>query len=181
LRIANLHGDTEEKQIRHLLLHTCHIRPVDVLLISSYQEIDTTRTMDVGLHNMEDGLWGWVFLHGVVVDERPMEVYPISSICGATRVLDVSGWTELDADIRVEHWSILASLPMSPPPQQLFEGQVDLFGQHMLMFGRESHEPPGMSFISCHTRTNSFFTEIPPFFSSLHLSQAEDLPLERVI
>jgi hypothetical protein len=91
LRIACLHGDTSMTAFLLMLSQRYSIDLEDVLLVSSYAELDQSLTVDLGLRYAEDALWLWVVLQGAIVDGRLLDVYPLNALKGAGQTLDLSG------------------------------------------------------------------------------------------
>jgi hypothetical protein len=80
IRICNLHGSASCAAIFNVLQDIAQIS--DIVVFSFYDEVDTTLTLDIGLRYVEDALSMWALLHGVIVDQRPLDVYPIETILG---------------------------------------------------------------------------------------------------
>jgi hypothetical protein len=83
LRIANIDGDSTIDAILGLLEE---LSVVDIVLYCSYSEVDTTRTVDLGLRYAEDALCIWSTLHGYKFGGRIIEAYPLSRMVGKATV-----------------------------------------------------------------------------------------------
>ena len=127
VRIANLYGETRYESVVDMLVNACHIRAVDILLLCPYLEVDTTLTLDIGLRYFEDAMWVWSMLHGVMVDERCLEVYPLLSMKGRTIIHDVSEWREREAGARLARWDTLSHCEDTAPPSEFFSEHLDKF------------------------------------------------------
>jgi hypothetical protein len=90
LRIAGLHGEATPSTLLSALHEHFSVPPRNVLVYCSYQELDTSRTIDIGLRYCEDALWLWCLLHGANADNRLLEVYPLTSMRGRGIMLDAS-------------------------------------------------------------------------------------------
>jgi hypothetical protein len=80
VRVCNLHGSMSCSALFNILQDIAQI--TDIVVFSLYDEVDTTLTLDIGLRYVEDALSTWALLHGVIVDQRPLDVYPIKMILG---------------------------------------------------------------------------------------------------
>jgi hypothetical protein len=90
LRIAGLHGSTSIGLFLSMLSTRYSVYLNNILLICSYQELDLSRTVDLGLRYAEDALWLWVVLHGSRVDDHLLEVYPLKALRGAGSTVESS-------------------------------------------------------------------------------------------
>jgi hypothetical protein len=90
LRIAHLHGEVTLSTLLSILHERFFVPPQNVLVLCSYQELDTSRTIDLGLRYCEDALWLWCLLHGANADNHLLEVYPLKSMRGRGFMLDPS-------------------------------------------------------------------------------------------
>ncbi|PVF91791.1 hypothetical protein CPB86DRAFT_820202 [Serendipita vermifera] len=87
LRVACLHADARPAKFLSVLSERFSIGLGDVLLVSSYQEVDLSQTIDLGLRYAEDALWIWFLLHGIRVDDHLLEVYPLIAMKGSGMIL----------------------------------------------------------------------------------------------
>jgi hypothetical protein len=74
VRISGLHGDIAVDHFAAMLHQTLDILPHEIVLYSTFNEVDTTRTIELGLRYCEDAFHIRVLLHGVEVDDRLLEV-----------------------------------------------------------------------------------------------------------
>jgi len=89
LRIAQLHGDVQAEALLDMLCDEFEMEKSDIVLVCSYTELDSTCTVDLGLRYSEDAMWIWCLLHGVQVDDRYLNVYPLGSMRGTVMGIDV--------------------------------------------------------------------------------------------
>ncbi len=87
IRITELHGDTSVQAVIKLLTVHCHVSLANILIFATYNEFDTTRTVDIGMRYSEDVMAVWALLHGVEVDGRCLIVYPLSAMRGRGVIL----------------------------------------------------------------------------------------------
>ncbi|KAG8823082.1 hypothetical protein FRC19_004641 [Serendipita sp. 401] len=74
IRISCLDGDVTAEQLFAMLHCILKIVPSDIMLFSAYREVDTTHSFDLGFRFAEDALYARAILHGVMVDDRLLEV-----------------------------------------------------------------------------------------------------------
>jgi hypothetical protein len=74
VRISGIHGDASERDIFALLAQIFDIRSHEIVLFASYAEVDTTRSVELGLRFCEDAFHICLGLHGTSVDDRFLEV-----------------------------------------------------------------------------------------------------------
>jgi hypothetical protein len=89
LRIAQLHGDVQVEALLDVLCNQVEMKKSDIILFCSYTELDSTRTVDLGLWYSEDAIWIWCLLHGVQVDDHYLNVYPLGSMKGSVTAIDI--------------------------------------------------------------------------------------------
>lgn len=74
VRFGMLHGDVLPEHLLAMLGQILDIRHYDVVVYASYQEIDSTQTIELGFRYCEDALYCRALLHGVLADDRYLEV-----------------------------------------------------------------------------------------------------------
>jgi hypothetical protein len=80
VRVANLDGGTRTEDVLSIISQL--LPTADVIAFAFYSEVDTTNTLDVGMRCAEDALFLWLCLHGVMLGDRILEVYPITCMVG---------------------------------------------------------------------------------------------------
>jgi hypothetical protein len=81
VRVANLDGSTRAEDVLSTILQL--LPTADIIVFAFYSEVDTTNTLDVGMRCAEDALFLWLCLHGVMLGDRILEVYPITCLVGS--------------------------------------------------------------------------------------------------
>jgi len=82
IRISGLHGDVTSDHVFQVLYRLLRIHSHEVVIFSSYLEVDTTRTVEFGMRFCEDTLYIRALLHGVKADGRFLDVQFLSSMSG---------------------------------------------------------------------------------------------------
>jgi hypothetical protein len=82
IRISGLHGDVTTDHVFHVLHRLLCIHYHEVVIFSSYLEVDTTRTVEFGMRFCEDALYIRGLLHAVKADGRFIDVQFLSSMSG---------------------------------------------------------------------------------------------------
>jgi hypothetical protein len=82
IRISGLHGDVTSDHVFHILHRLLRIHYHEVVIFSSYLEVDTTRTVELGMRFCEDALYIRGLLHGVKADGRFLDIQFLSSMSG---------------------------------------------------------------------------------------------------
>jgi hypothetical protein len=80
VRVANLDGSTRAEDVLSIILQL--LPTADIIAFAFYSEVDTTNTLDIGMRCAEDALFLWLCLHGVMLGDRFLEVYPITCMVG---------------------------------------------------------------------------------------------------
>jgi hypothetical protein len=87
IRIGGIHGDASDESIFTMLNHVLDILSHEVVIFSSYREVDTSSTVELGMRYCEDALHIRAYLHGVEVDDRLLEVQFLHAMSGQVQAL----------------------------------------------------------------------------------------------
>jgi len=82
IRISGFHGDVTSDHVFGVLHRLLCIHYHEVVIFSSYCEVDTTRTVEFGMRFCKDALYIRGLLHGVKADGRFLDVQFLSSMSG---------------------------------------------------------------------------------------------------
>lgn len=85
IRLSNFHGETRSEDVWELIQAEASVG--DVVVMSSYHEVDTTMTFNLGFRYAEDALCVWSAFLGVLYRDRLLEARPVKAILGKCRVL----------------------------------------------------------------------------------------------
>jgi hypothetical protein len=88
IRISGLHGDVTSDHVFRVLHRFLRIHYHEVVVFSSYLEVDTTRTMEFGMRFCEDALYIRGLFHAVQADGRFLDVQFLSSMSGKIHAVE---------------------------------------------------------------------------------------------
>jgi len=74
VRFSRLHGDVRPEHLLAMLGAVMDILPYDIVVYTNFWEVDSTQTIELGFRYCEDALYCRGLLHGVLVDDRYLEV-----------------------------------------------------------------------------------------------------------
>jgi hypothetical protein len=136
IRISRLHDRASLDTVLDMLRDHCAISRNDVHLGETYQELDLTRTVDLGLWYPEDALWIWLTLHGVRVDECCIEVHPLCKLHKPTKL--VQSISKRSHEERLKKARAIAELREIWPKKGSFEEDI----AHVLdkLSSRQEHD-----------------------------------------
>jgi hypothetical protein len=124
IRISRLHDQATLATVLDMLKDHCAILPDDVDLRETYQELDLTRTVDLGLRYPEDALWIWHTLHGVHVDDGCIEVHPLSKLHKPIRTSPVKPTSKRSLEERLKRAHAIAESHEVWPKNGSFEEDI---------------------------------------------------------
>jgi hypothetical protein len=124
IRISRLHDQASLITVLDMLKDHCAVLPDDVDVGETYQELDLTRTVDLGLRYPEDALWIWHTLHGVRVDDGCMEVHPLCKLHKPKRTNPVQSTSKRSHEERLKRAHAIAESREVWPKNGSFEEDI---------------------------------------------------------
>ncbi|PVF91684.1 hypothetical protein CPB86DRAFT_820286 [Serendipita vermifera] len=110
LRFTGLHGDASRDVLLSMLVRQYNIRLEDIIVVITQQELDCSKTIDLGLRYAEDALWLWCLLHGTMADGCHIEVYPLKALKGHGKVLELPTPTFRPGRVRAQRLQALLTV-----------------------------------------------------------------------
>ncbi|KAG8824501.1 hypothetical protein FRC17_009081 [Serendipita sp. 399] len=169
IRLSGVHGDVQTTTVLAMLESTLGIPQHFIVILSSSQEVDTTRSFELGLRYCEDALLISLLLHGVEVDERLLEVQFLYAM---SKKVDVIMLPE-DATLRSPRerlkqiWALLHQPGIDPNltgyTYQLWSDVLKSFTSSSVMTPDEVREIQG-----CGSPVRGVLTSIPSLLEPSH-------------
>jgi hypothetical protein len=124
IRIRRLHHQASLTTVLDMLKDHCAVSPDYVKCYETYQELDLTRTVDLGLRYPEDALWIWQTLHGVRVDDGCIEVHPLCKLHDPSPLSQVNSTSNCSQEERLKRVRAIVDSYEVWPKNGLFEENI---------------------------------------------------------